>query len=164
MVVREFYVINYSHTKITPQLPLLAMLWGTMQPVLLAEMHRTDQWCQQVTLLMALLQTLSMLSKWQQSMSMELAHSVNPSHWEVHYNSRLTDLLTYFPLCCQIYIALFTCTGAPQLVTVTPVNFTTVYVSWSEVQCFNESGAVTHCLVLVLMWWCCAECNNWWSS
>ena len=30
---------------------------------------------------------------------------------------------------------------------VTPVNSTTVNVSWSEVQCFNESGAVTHYLV-----------------
>ena len=30
---------------------------------------------------------------------------------------------------------------------VTPVNSTTVTVSWSEVQCFNGSGAVTHYLV-----------------
>ena len=30
---------------------------------------------------------------------------------------------------------------------VTPVNPTTVTVSWSEVQCFNGSGAVTHYLV-----------------
>ena len=30
---------------------------------------------------------------------------------------------------------------------VTPVNSTTVNVSWSEVQCFNESGAVTHYIV-----------------
>ena len=37
--------------------------------------------------------------------------------------------------------------GAPQLVTVTPVNSTTVTVSWSEVQCFNGSGAVTRYLV-----------------
>ena len=44
-------------------------------------------------------------------------------------------------------IPLFTCTGAPQLVMVTPVNSTTVNVSWSEVQCFNGSGAVTHYLV-----------------
>ena len=35
----------------------------------------------------------------------------------------------------------------PQLVTVIPVNSTTVTVSWSEVQCFNGSGAVTHYLV-----------------
>ena len=35
----------------------------------------------------------------------------------------------------------------PQLVAVTPVNPTTVTVSWSEVQCFNGSGAVTHYLV-----------------
>ena len=33
------------------------------------------------------------------------------------------------------------------MVTVTPVNSTTVTVSWSEVQCFNGSGAVTHYLV-----------------
>jgi len=32
---------------------------------------------------MVLLQTLSMLSKWQQWTPMELAHSVNLSHWEV---------------------------------------------------------------------------------
>ena len=31
--------------------------------------------------------------------------------------------------------------------TVTQVNSTTVNVSWSEVQCFNGSGAVTHYLV-----------------
>ena len=30
---------------------------------------------------------------------------------------------------------------------VTPVNPTTVTVSWSEVQCFNGSGVVTHYLV-----------------
>ena len=35
----------------------------------------------------------------------------------------------------------------PQLVMVTPVNSTTVTVSWSEVPCFNESGAVAHYLV-----------------
>ena len=34
-----------------------------------------------------------------------------------------------------------------QLVVVSPVNSTTVTVSWSEVQCFNGSGAVTHYLV-----------------
>jgi len=35
----------------------------------------------------------------------------------------------------------------PRLMAVTPVNSTTVTVSWSEVQCFNGSGAVTHYLV-----------------
>ena len=30
---------------------------------------------------------------------------------------------------------------------VTPVNSTTVTISWSEVQCFSESGAVTNYLV-----------------
>ena len=30
---------------------------------------------------------------------------------------------------------------------VSPVNSTTVTVSWSEVQCFNGGGAVTHYLV-----------------
>ena len=59
---------------------------------------------------------------------------------------------SYFLLCCQYchiptFIALFTCTGAPQVVTVTPVNSTTVNVSWSKVQCFNGSGTVTHYLV-----------------
>ena len=38
-------------------------------------------------------------------------------------------------------------TGAPQLVTIAAANSTTVTVSWSEVQCFNGSGAVTHYLV-----------------
>ena len=38
-------------------------------------------------------------------------------------------------------------TGAPRLVAVTPVNSTTVVLSWSEVQCFNGSGAITHYLV-----------------
>ena len=33
------------------------------------------------------------------------------------------------------------------MVTVTQVNSTTVNVSWSEVQCFNESETVTHYLV-----------------
>ena len=42
---------------------------------------------------------------------------------------------------------LFVCAGAPQSVMVSPVNSTTVTVSWSEVQCFNGSGAVTHYLV-----------------
>ena len=31
--------------------------------------------------------------------------------------------------------------------TVTPVNSTTVVLSWSEVQCFSGSGAITHYLV-----------------
>ena len=48
--------------------------------------------------------------------------------------------VTYLLLC-------FTCTGTQQVVMVTPVNSTTVTVSWSEVQCFNGSGAVTHYLV-----------------
>ena len=33
------------------------------------------------------------------------------------------------------------------MVTVTPVNSTTVNVSWSEVQCFSGSETVTHYLV-----------------
>ena len=33
---------------------------------------------------MVLLQTLSMPSKWQQSIGMVLDHSVNQSHWEVN--------------------------------------------------------------------------------
>ena len=36
---------------------------------------------------------------------------------------------------------------SPQSVMVSPVNSTTVTVSWSEVQCFNGGGAVTHYLV-----------------
>ena len=36
---------------------------------------------------------------------------------------------------------------APQLLVVTPVNSTGINVSWSEIQCFSESGAVTHYLV-----------------
>ena len=87
---------------------------------------------------------------------MELAHLVNPSHWEVSGNSRCMDLLTWF--CNYIvishyatitvtYIAFFICAGAPQLLVTTPVNSTTVNVSWSAVQCFNGSEAVTHYLV-----------------
>ena len=45
------------------------------------------------------------------------------------------------------FIAHSTSTGAPQLVMITPMNSTTVSVSWSEVQCFNGSGAVNHYLV-----------------
>ena len=41
----------------------------------------------------------------------------------------------------------FYTTGAPRLVTVTAVNSTSVVLSWSEVQCFSGSGAVTHYLV-----------------
>ena len=44
-------------------------------------------------------------------------------------------------ICSSVY------TGAPRLVVFSPVNSTTVTVSWSEVQCFNGSGAVTHYLV-----------------
>ena len=36
---------------------------------------------------------------------------------------------------------------APQLLVVTPVNSTAINVSWSEIQCLNGSGAVTHYLV-----------------
>ena len=38
-------------------------------------------------------------------------------------------------------------TGAPRLVTLTPVNSTTVVLSWSEVYCFSGSGTITHYLV-----------------
>ena len=38
-------------------------------------------------------------------------------------------------------------TGAPQLVTIAAANSTAVTISWSEVQCFNGSRAVTHYLV-----------------
>ena len=41
----------------------------------------------------------------------------------------------------------FYTTGAPRLVAVTAVNSTSVVLSWSEVQCFSGSGAVTHYLV-----------------
>ena len=53
------------------------------------------------------------------------------------------------PLChTTVYLLfVFTCTETQQVVTVTPVNSTTVTVSWSEVQCFNGSGTVTHYLV-----------------
>ena len=79
---------------------------------------------------------------------MELGHSVNPSHWEVQVNDK-QDLISIVVLCFY-YCCLFLCfvsTGSPQLVTVTAVNSTTVTVSWSEIQCFNGSGAVTHYLV-----------------
>ena len=36
---------------------------------------------------------------------------------------------------------------APQLLVVTPVNSTTVTVSWSEIQCLNGSEAVTRYIV-----------------
>ena len=42
---------------------------------------------------------------------------------------------------------LFTCTAAPQLLVVSPVNSTVVNVSWSAVQCLNGSEAVIHYLV-----------------
>ena len=55
-----------------------------MQPVVLTEIcSETNQKQQVASELSTLLQTLSMFSKLQQSMSMELAHSVNPSYWEV---------------------------------------------------------------------------------
>ena len=72
---------------------------------------------------------------------MELAHSVNPSHWEVSDGCQ-----PYMPP-QTIDASLSVYTGAPQLMMVSPVNSTTVTVSWSEVQCFNGSGAVTHYLV-----------------
>ena len=50
-------------------------------------------------------------------------------------------------VCCQFYFSIIGFPHPPQLVTVTPVNSTTVTVSWSEVQCFNGSGAVTQYLV-----------------
>ena len=64
----------------------LAMLQGIMQPVVLIEVCRGARQKQQAPHgLKTLLQALSMLSKWQQSTSMEWAHSVNPSHWGVNY-------------------------------------------------------------------------------
>ena len=42
---------------------------------------------------------------------------------------------------------LFVRTGAPWLMVITPVNSTTLTVSWSEVQCLNGSETVTHYIV-----------------
>ena len=47
----------------------------------------------------------------------------------------------------HITISIIETPQQPQLVMVSPVNSTTVTVSWSEVQCFNGSEAVTHYLV-----------------
>ena len=75
----------------------LAMLQGIMQPVVLTEMFRGTRQKQQVAHeLRGLLQTLSMPSKWQQSTSMELAHSVNPSYWEVNYKQAMHDHVMQF--------------------------------------------------------------------
>ena len=79
-------------------------------------------------------------------MSMELEHLVNPSHSEVKYKHALgyseCTLLVY--CISPLYIGP---PHPPWLMAVTPVNSTTVIVSWSEVQCFNGSGVVTHYLV-----------------
>ena len=76
-------------------------------------------------------------------MSMELEHLVNPSHSEVNYK----HALGYSECTLLVYRISIGPPHPPQLVAVTPVNSTTVTVSWSEVQCFNGSGAVTHYLV-----------------
>ena len=55
-------------------------------------------------------------------------------------------LVLSFTLKMTIMVIIYA-TGAPRLVAVTPVNSTTVVLSWSEVQCFNGSGAITHYLV-----------------
>ena len=51
--------------------------------------------------------------------------------------------------CILFLLIIFTIEAPPdpQLVVITPVNYTTVNVSWSEVQCFNGGGAVTHYIV-----------------
>ena len=75
---------------------------------------------------------------------MELARSVNPLQWEVN------DKQTFGCMKCIPFLLTIFTVGAPQhpqVVIATPVNSTTVTVSWSEVQCFNGSGAVTHYLV-----------------
>ena len=62
------------------------------------------------------------------------------------FKQTLVYLFPHTTVTYRTFIITFTCTGAPQVM-VTPVNATTVTVSWSEVRCFNESGAVTHYLV-----------------
>ena len=64
-----------------------------------------------------------------------------------NYDATLHKWINLSLITLTTHTTLFTCTGAPQVVVATPVNSTTVNVSWSEVQCFNESGAVTHYLV-----------------
>ena len=64
--------------------------------------------------------------------------------------SHFMNLFSTMPYNCILshtYFFVFTCTGTEQVVTVTPVNLTTVTVSWSEVQSFNGSGTVPHYLV-----------------
>ena len=74
-------------------------------------------------------------------MLMEPACSVNPSHWEVN------DKQTFGCMKCILTIFIVGAPQHPQVVIATPVNSSTVTVSWSEIQCFNGSGAVTHYLV-----------------
>ena len=89
-----------------------------------------------------------MLSKWPQSMSMELVHLLKPLYSEAS-GSRFLDIVTTIE-CCFFFFIHFFIIGhphPPRLMAVTPVNSTTVTISWSEVQCFNGSGAVTRYLV-----------------
>ena len=78
---------------------------------------------------------------------MELAHLVKLSHKEVIITLYYHDHAESFIFMILHFMYSIASTGTPQLVTVTPVNSTTVNVSWSEVQCFNGSGAVPHYLV-----------------
>ena len=64
--------------------------------------------------------------------------------WERDYGYSSYQVVLH---CASFVYLSFIFTGAPRLVTVTSVNSTTVIVSWSEVQCFNGNGAVTHYLV-----------------
>jgi len=74
---------------------------------------------------------------------------VTPSDWGLLEFQFWNSSTVYALLISHYYslMILFASTGALQVMVITPVNSTTVTVSWSEVQCFNESGAVTHYLV-----------------
>ena len=76
---------------------------------------------------------------------MEPACSVNPSsHWEVN------DKQTFGCMKCILFLLTIFTVGVsqhPQVVIATPVNSSTVNVSWSEVQCFNGSETVIQYLV-----------------
>ena len=77
---------------------------------------------------------------------MERAHSVNQSHSEVNHK----HVLEYSECMLLVYCISPLYIGPPHpphFEMVTPVNSTTVTVSWSEVQCFNGSGPVTHYLL-----------------
>ena len=100
-----------------------------------------------------------MLSKWQQWTPMELANSVNLSHWEVnnHVTYAFGILYNNYLLCTHRSSTV--CDGQSS-----ELHHCDCLLEWGSVLQWKWSSHPLPCAVSVHVQWYCTECNNWYSQ